>query len=175
MTDVPYRPYLAALIVVDCQTAFFRAQGTPETEFTADRICKAAAFAKEKRVALYSVFSNASTPEQAGVPQTLADMAYNLRKMHESAFSGSNLESLLRRAHRSQLIVAGFHTTTCVQRTVINALKAGFRVAVASDLVGEGDRGRHLSQGELQALEQAALNNMRKKGAIIAPLNQILI
>lgn len=174
MLEVSFEPHRTALVGIDCQQSFFNAQGTPETIATADRINDAVPLLKQRGVAIYSLFSNAPSVEQSGMLDILAQQAFSFEKKHESGFIGSDIEQKLRSAFRPKIILSGFHTTTCIRLTAIGGVKAGFQVAVASDLIGEGMRGRNLTNREIESRAQNSIAIMKKEGVTVRPLHEIL-
>ncbi|MGH7910338.1 MAG: nicotinamidase [Candidatus Dormibacteraceae bacterium] len=74
-----------------------------------------------------------------------------------SAFDGTGLAAWLQERGVSELLVAGLATDYCVRASVLDALAAGFRVAVLEDGVGAVD----VQPGD----GDRALAEMRAKGA----------
>jgi nicotinamidase-related amidase len=62
--------------------------------------------------------------------------ASRFEKMHFSCFADSYLRSFFMRGQRRSLIVGGIEAHVCVMQTALDALDAGFRVAVIQDAVG---------------------------------------
>jgi nicotinamidase-related amidase len=61
-------------------------------------------------------------------------------KSHNSAFAGTQLETMLREAGVQNLVIAGFTTNHCVDSTARSAFDRGFHVFVVSDAVAAFDR-----------------------------------
>lgn len=77
-----------------------------------------------------------------------------------SAFDGTELNALLRRAQVTRLFVGGLATEYCVLATVLDALRLGYRVFLLADAIaavdvepGDGDRAlRHMREGGAMAV-----------------------
>lgn len=160
---LPVKDFRVAVLAVDCQDNFANAafQGNEETEQARWNIEVALPQWRRKNWLVYSIFSKAATPDKAGVFPLLRQCP-QLRKDHESAFVGSDLDQRLKLARRSFLVVAGYHLTTCVAQTAIHGAQRGYDVYLPLDLCGEGDRGRHLAKEEFDKKKQAAINRMAK-------------
>jgi nicotinamidase/pyrazinamidase len=74
-----------------------------------------------------------------------------------SAFDGTGLERLLRERGIGELTICGLATDYCVKNTVLDALKAGFRVTVDQRAI----RGVDVAPGD----SEHALGEMREAGA----------
>jgi isochorismate hydrolase len=169
-----FLPHMTAFVPIDCQSVFYgAAQGTCATALVAQKIDHVVPSLTEKGVAVYAIYSKAQTPEQAGLLCSLR-AGFCMAKTHESAVIGSNLLDLLRKARRPNIVVAGFHLTTCVTLTAMHLRLRGYNVAVASDLCGEGQRRRNLCEGELQEKIDAAHMRLSQEGISVRPLAQIL-
>ncbi|MEM8834041.1 MAG: isochorismatase family protein [Pseudomonadota bacterium] len=167
------KPYQTACLIVDCQSAFFDAQGTLRTRMVAERIERDVPLLRQKGVALYSVFSKADSLEVAGLSDNVRQYAHAVRKQHESAFRGTGLGNLIKNAHRKNIILMGFHTTTCMRLSAGDAISAGFNVYIAPTHVGEGQRGRSLPSQEIAHREESTLLQLQKKGAKVVPLSNL--
>lgn len=77
-----------------------------------------------------------------------------------SGFDGTNLEALLKEAEVDQVVVCGLATDYCVKATVLDGLKAGFKVIVVEDAI----RGVDVEPGD----SRKALAEMKEAGAILA-------
>ena len=60
-----------------------------------------------------------------------------LVKLFASAFFGTSLDDLLRRAARDTVIVTGASTSGCVRATAVDALQYGYRVLVPREAVAD--------------------------------------
>jgi nicotinamidase-related amidase len=60
-----------------------------------------------------------------------------LVKLFASAFFGTNLDDLLRRAACDTVIVTGASTSGCVRATAVDALQYGYRVLVPREAVAD--------------------------------------
>ncbi len=60
-----------------------------------------------------------------------------ITKWHCSAFNGTKLGAFLRSQGVGTIIVAGVHASYCVRETVDDAIKAGYRVITAPDLIAD--------------------------------------
>jgi nicotinamidase/pyrazinamidase len=75
-----------------------------------------------------------------------------------SGFQGTNLAEQLRKADVRRLIVTGLATDYCVKNTVLDALKAGFKVVVVEDAI----RGVNVNPGDsARAIEEMAASGAR--------------
>ena len=63
-----------------------------------------------------------------------------VRKHHNSAFAGTDLEARLKALEVANVVLAGFTTNHCVDSTARSAFDRGFRVFVVSDAVAAFDR-----------------------------------
>jgi nicotinamidase-related amidase len=66
-----------------------------------------------------------------------------LTKLFASAFFGTQLDDLLRRAGCDTVIVAGASTSGCVRATAVDALQYGYRVLVPREAVGDRNPAAH--------------------------------
>jgi nicotinamidase-related amidase len=66
-----------------------------------------------------------------------------VRKSGASAFFGSSLVALLRRADADTLVVAGESTSGCVRASVVDAASYGYRVLVVEDCVFDRHEAPH--------------------------------
>lgn len=83
-----------------------------------------------------------------------------------SGFEGTDLADRLRDADIERVIVGGLATEYCVRSTVLDARDAGFAVTVVPEAV----RGVEAEAGATSA----ALEEMRRQGAAITPLEAVL-
>jgi nicotinamidase-related amidase len=79
-------------------------------------------------------------------------------KRQRDAFSNPSLDSALRRAEVSHLIVLGVMADACVRGTVLGARNRGYAVTVVSDAVGAGSG----------ASRARALDELRRAGVVVA-------
>ena len=171
---VNFIPYRTAVAAIDCQDVFLKAQGTQETMQMSDRIDAAVDPVAASGAAIFSLYSKAGSLGQSGMLESLMGKAISFEKKHESGFVGSDLEKRLKAAYRSNVIFWGVHTTTCILNSALHSCQRGFNTAVASDLIGEGLRGRNISSANIQERERVALNRMREAGVIVAPMRELL-
>jgi nicotinamidase-related amidase len=75
-----------------------------------------------------------------------------------SAFEGTPLEYVLRNMDRSQVVVVGVVTGSCVQATALSALERGFSTLIVDDATATWD----------DTMQRAAIQTMRERGAVIA-------
>ena len=68
---------------------------------------------------------------------------YTILKKFASAFSGTNLASLLTSQMIDTLIVTGCTTSGCIRASVVDALQYGFRPIVPRECVGDRAQGPH--------------------------------
>jgi nicotinamidase-related amidase len=87
-----------------------------------------------------------------------------LSKTCGSAFRGTSIEYFLRNMQRSQVVVVGVVTGSCVQATACDALERGFTCLVVEDATATWNP-------EMQA---SALEVMRGRGAEIVSTEQLL-
>ena len=77
-----------------------------------------------------------------------------------SGFEATGLEELLRERNVDRVTIVGLATDYCVKNTALDALKAGFKVAIDP----EGVRGVEVEEGD----SERALAEMREAGATVA-------
>lgn len=162
--------YGVAFLAIDCQRVFTSAaaQGSKTTELLPEKLEEAVPLFRRENIPLFTIYSRASDPQSAGLLEAVKD-GIPVAKSHESAFAGSDISQLLRRARIHTVVAGGVHATTCVLNTVLGGLSRGYNVIVASDLTAEGDRGRNLGLEEIRQREEKAFKRMYGAGAIIAP------
>ena len=83
-----------------------------------------------------------------------------------SGFEGTDLADKLRKANIKRLMVTGLATDYCVKNTVLDALKAGFKVIVVKDAI----RGVEVKPGD----SAAALDEMVSAGAMVSKYSEII-
>lgn len=174
MTLSFFPPHLTAFTAIDCQTAFYKTQGTPETEAAARRIDDMVPALHGKGVMVLGVFSKASSVAHSSLLPALKQYGVNFPKSHESVVQGSDVLARLKKSYRPFIVIGGFHLTTCVLASALNLREAGFTVALATDVSGEGQRGRNLSKQALRAKVGAAHARLENAGIRVAPLRVIL-
>lgn len=132
-----------ALLVIDVQKQFC---GTKGLEEKAARIQTRAAEFRAAGVAVYAIHYTEDDEIGAEDPAKIDFFKFRprpqdklIRKTEMSAFSGSDIESVLRRDGRKSLIACGFYTSACVRGTVLDARSAGFDVCLLEDLTGDFD------------------------------------
>jgi ureidoacrylate peracid hydrolase len=72
-----------------------------------------------------------------------ADSEWRVRKHRYSAFTGTDLDMLLRSAGIRSVVVTGVSTNACVESTVRAAFDLDYYVAVPPDAVGSWDQALH--------------------------------
>ena len=78
-----------------------------------------------------------------------------IKKNRDSAFAGSNIKDVLRRAGHDTLLVCGFNLNACVNATVMDAVKAGFTVRLLRDLTGnDNDNDRSEAGSKLEKMRR---------------------
>jgi nicotinamidase-related amidase len=89
-----------------------------------------------------------------------------------NAFAQTNLQDLVAKTGRKQLIVAGFQTHMCISSTVRAALDLGYRTTVVADAAATRDLPDPTGGAALAAAElhRAALAGLADRFAIIAKL-----
>jgi nicotinamidase-related amidase len=109
-------------------------QGTPEINLNN----KGFAAAKER-------FANADMNEFAKIEPTLAPLANEIvvTKRRVSAFTGSDLEVILRAFNIQHIILTGIATSGVVLSTVREASDKDYRITVLSDCCADGDEEVH--------------------------------
>lgn len=88
---------------------------------------------------------------------------YTIRKRRYSAFTGTDLDLLLRARRIDTVIVTGVSTNACVETTARAAFELGYYVVVPTDCCGSWDR----------ALHEATLANMRHRFGITPTRHEI--
>ncbi|OGC94202.1 MAG: nicotinamidase [candidate division Zixibacteria bacterium RBG_16_53_22] len=83
-----------------------------------------------------------------------------------SGFQRTDLAERLRKANIKRLMVTGLATDYCVKSTVLDALKAGFKVIVVKDAI----RGVEVKPGD----SAAALDEMTRAGARVSRFSDII-
>lgn len=92
-----------------------------------------------------------------------------VRKALPNAFAGTDLEGLVRRTGRTELIIAGFATHMCVSATTRAALDRGFRTTVVAGAVATRDLPDPLSGDIIPAatLHRAELAALADRFAVV--------
>ncbi len=95
-----------------------------------------------------------------------------IEKPLPNAFAQTNLQDLVAKTGRKQLIVAGFQTHMCISSTVRAALDLGYRTTVVSDASATRDLPDPTGGPALPAAElhRAALAGLADRFAIVAKL-----
>jgi len=101
-------------------------------------------------------------PTQATIISTATQAEYEAY----SGFERTNLAKLLKQQKVSELVVVGLATDYCVKHTVLDGLKAGFKVSV----VQEGVRAVNVKPGD----GDQALEEMEKNGAKVVNLGEVI-
>lgn len=86
-----------------------------------------------------------------------------IQKAENSAFIGTNLESLLHEAKIRNIVIVGLTTDHCVSTTTRMGANLGFNMAVVSDATATFDRkdhqGKHYTAEQIHAVHLASLHN----------------
>lgn len=90
-------------------------------------------------------------------------------KNDDSAFKGSNIEDIINAHNLKGIIVSGFNTGACVKQTVIDGARAGVKVAVMRDAVGNDNYNSRDT-----ASVKSQLEDMESAGAKITTYNSAL-
>lgn len=92
-----------------------------------------------------------------------------------NAFAQTNLQELVAKTGRKQLIVAGFQTHMCISSTVRAALDLGYRTTVVSDAAATRDLPDPTGGPAFAAAElhRAALAGLADRFAIVARLSDL--
>lgn len=86
-----------------------------------------------------------------------------LRKLHASAFHGTELDASLRARNVDSLVICGFTTSGCVRATAVDALQYGYPAVVVEDAVADRDAQAH----------RANLYDLQAKYCAVLPLDQL--
>ena len=156
-----------AVMVIDVQPPYCAPSGwhNNEASATAERLSNIVPAFRKAGVAVYVIYTDKNKrpiwdikfhffqPEDTDIP---------IAKNKDSAFQGSNIDSVLKKNGHSELLVTGFNHNVCVFKTVLDALEKNYKVQVLKDLTGNetindpfGDE--HESYSKI----------MEKKGALI--------
>ena len=153
MTEARRREILAETVhvAIDVQTLFCssRFEGSPQTERIADRIGRISNAFRKVGIPTYWVYSfwkplRKYRPEECcygfyNVKPDAAGGDRTIPKNDTSAFAGGRIERILRATGKKRLIVTGFNTSACVEKTVLDALsRQGFSVFVLTDCTDNG-------------------------------------
>jgi nicotinamidase-related amidase len=97
-----------------------------------------------------------------------------VQKPLPNAFAQTDLDAVLKRLGRSQIVIAGFMTHMCVSSTARAALDLGYKATVAADAAATRDLPDPLG-GTIaaEALHRAALAALADRFAIVAKVAQI--
>jgi nicotinamidase-related amidase len=87
-----------------------------------------------------------------------------LSKTCGSAFRGTNIEYVLRNMQRTDIVVVGVVTGSCVQATTCDALERGFATVVVDDATATWT----------EDMQSAALEVMRARGAVALTTSDLL-
>ena len=93
-----------------------------------------------------------------------------ITKKNVSAFSGTNLASMLRNNGVYTIIVTGCSTSACVRATVVDGISNGFRPIVPRECVGDRASGPH--EWNLFDID-AKFGDVTTKEAVIEYLNKL--
>lgn len=100
-------------------------------------------------------------PEIAAIADVIVDKATEQSTDAYSGFEGTNLADLLRERGVARVLVGGLATDYCVKATALDAISAGFEVAVLE----AASRGVDVEPGD----SQRALEELEAAGARICP------
>ena len=94
-----------------------------------------------------------------------------------NAFAQTNLQELVAKTGRKQLIIAGFQTHMCISSTVRAALDLGYRTTVVSDAAATRDLPDPTGGPAFAAdtLHRAALAGLADRFAIVAKLSDLRV
>ena len=137
----------SALIVIDAQQEYFAPLGKvvlPGGPAAAQRIAAALEWARgrdvpvvhvvhESRKPAATIFAPGSPALEIHPDARPRDGEPVLQKHLPGSFTGTSLESLLRRRGAQRVVLAGFMTQMCVDTTARQAAHLGFQVTVLAD------------------------------------------
>lgn len=168
ITVIPWR---TAVVHVDVQAAFFKAQGTLRTERIAAALDKLVPSLKKAGYAQFAAYSKASSMDQANlIPAFKREEIFCFEKGHESAARQTGLIDRLRKGGRNTVLLTGFHATSCVMQTALDLQRSRFMVIIDPALIGEGQRGRGLTEKQIDQRTERALRELARQGAHIGPV-----
>ena len=141
------KPHEYAHCIIDvqrefCDPKFSSRRGNKETNRVSGHIASVAPLFRAAHVTTYVIyFARGKNPcvSQAGGGLYKLRMSKDyiaVAKNRDSAFEGSDIGRILKRAGHRHLLVSGFNTNACVKSTVLDALCEGLRVDVMEDCVG---------------------------------------
>ena len=176
--DTPLRKDFkdTAHIIIDmqrqfCDPNYANGLGCHETEKTAAHLSQTV-IPNFKRLSIQTVFchyvdhqyeQNHPRFNMGGFYQvTPEERDLTASKRKESAFEKSDLKQKLQNHKIRNLIVSGFYTSSCVKKTVLDGITAGFKICVLQDSVEDAKHIKAFSTGKIWNLAQ-----MSKKGATI--------
>jgi nicotinamidase-related amidase len=98
-----------------------------------------------------------------------------VQKPLPNAFAQTELDAVLKKLARPQLVIAGFMTHMCVSSTARAALDLGYKATVAADAAATRDLPDPMGGSiAAAALHRAALAALADRFAIVARVDQIL-
>jgi len=162
-----------ALLVIDVQKEFCDPHGERGNKQTAEVSRRIGSLVPEFR--------------KAGIPVYMVYFSYDEKKANEidfyevtpdkddilvaknrdSAFKGSNIETLLQKAGHRKLLTCGFNLNACVYSTVLDARSNGFQVTLLRDLVGNDKRNDN-------RYTSGCVREMREKGIEFTRSREVL-
>lgn len=142
-----------ALVVIDAQQEYFAPDGRlplPEGPRAVERIARALAWARRVGVPVFHVVHESRRPGATLFAPGSPGLAIHpmagpapgepvVQKHLPGAFTGTDLEALLRARGVTRLVLAGFMTQMCVDTTARQAAHLGFRVTVLADATAAMD------------------------------------
>jgi nicotinamidase-related amidase len=152
----------AALLVVDLQDRLVPAMHNQEAIAAAIRMTRAAKLLELPILVTeqYPAGLGATVPELQG---TLPETTTRIGKLKFSAFV-PGIEAQLKAAGRKSVIVVGIEAHVCVQQTVLDLLRADYRVYVCGDAI--------TSRKPVDA--ELAVARMRQAGAIMTSTESVI-
>ena len=162
-------PERCALLVIDVQKEFCDPQwrGNDETISIAGQIATLAPAFREAGATLYAIYIS-SVPERnfhRFIPDEESDII--VPKDDESAFRGSNIQTLLKKNGHTHILACGFNLSACVKETAKDACKKKYDTTLLKDLTGNG-------RVDISRDVNTELSYYRKTGCRLASASDIL-
>lgn len=156
-----------ALLVIDVQKEFCdpsKKRGNQQTEVIAKRIRALVPQFRQASVPVYAIYFDWSAKKKKKEASEVDFYEFQpepedvlVGKDRDSAFTGSDIEKILRKDGRKSLLVCGFNVSACVRDTVMDAREKGFDVTLLEDLAGNDNLNPRTPDAALKEMRQAGI------------------